>query len=61
MYLDSPTLMNFYLSIDLDTLLPQIGQYGTRLGTPINNFNDPSILAFHNLIDGASIGLETRS
>jgi hypothetical protein len=57
MYLDSPTLMNFFLFIDLDTSLPQIGQYGIGLGTPIGNFGDPSRLAFHNLISGASIGL----
>jgi hypothetical protein len=49
-YLDSPTFMNFSLSTNLDTSLPQIGQYGIGLGTPIGNFDDPSRLAFHNLI-----------
>jgi hypothetical protein len=59
MYLDNPTLMNFFFSTNLDTLLPQIGQYGTWLGTQICNFGDPSGLAFHNLINGGFIKLQT--
>jgi hypothetical protein len=30
MYLDNLVLINFSFSIDLNTLLPQIGRYGTR-------------------------------
>jgi hypothetical protein len=50
-YLDSPTFMNFSLSTNLDASLPQIGRYGIGLGTPMGNFDDPSRLAFHNLIN----------
>jgi hypothetical protein len=32
-YLDSPALMTFSFSTDLNTSLPQVGQYGIRLGT----------------------------
>jgi len=53
--------MNFSLFINLDTSLPQIGQYGTWLRTPIGNFGDPSRLAFHDLINGASMKLQTGS
>jgi hypothetical protein len=52
--------MNFSLFTDLDTLLAQIGQYGTWLRTPIGNFGDPFKLIFHNLISGASIKFQTR-
>jgi hypothetical protein len=55
MYLDSPTLMNFSLSNDLDTSLPQIGRYGIGLGILVGNYSDPFGLAFHNLIGGISI------
>jgi hypothetical protein len=58
-YLDSPTLMNFSFSIDFNASLPQIGRYGTRLGTPIGNFGDPSKLHFHNLIGGPYVELQT--
>jgi hypothetical protein len=50
MYLDSPTLINFSFSIDLNASLPQIGGHGTRLGVLVGNFGDPLELAFYNLI-----------
>jgi hypothetical protein len=58
-YLDSPNLINFFLSIKLDASLPQIGWYKIRLGTPVGNFGEPFGLAFHNIIDGPFIGLHT--
>jgi hypothetical protein len=58
-YLDSLKLINLFLSIDLDTSLPQIGWYRIGLGSPIGNFGEPSGLAFHNLIKGPSIRLHT--
>jgi hypothetical protein len=61
MYLDSLTLMNFSLSNDLDTSLPQTGWYGARLGILVGNFGDPFGLAFHNLISGISIRFQTKS
>jgi hypothetical protein len=33
-------LVNFSFSIDFKTSLPQIKQYGARLGTPIRSFGD---------------------
>jgi hypothetical protein len=54
MYLDTPKLINFSLSIDLDASLPQIGRYRTRLGTSIGNFGQLFGLAFQNLIRGPS-------
>jgi hypothetical protein len=60
MYLDNPKLINFSLSTNLDASLPQIGQYRTRLGTPIGNFSELFKLAFHNLIKGPCIGLHIR-
>jgi hypothetical protein len=53
--------MNFSFSTNLKTSLPQIGQYGTRLGTLVSNFSDPSKLDFHNLIGGSFVGLQTLS
>jgi len=38
--------------------LPQIRQYGIGLGTPICSLGNPSRLAFHNFIGGASIELQ---
>jgi hypothetical protein len=38
-----------------------IGRYGIRLGTLIGNFGELSRVAFHNLIGGPSIGLQTGS
>ncbi len=49
-----------FFSIDLDTSLPQIKQYGIGLGTPICSLGDPSRLTFHSFIGGAFIGLQTR-
>ncbi len=60
LYLDSPELINFYVSSDLDASLPQIERYRTRLKTLVGNFGEPSTLAFHNLIQGPSIELQTR-
>jgi hypothetical protein len=60
-YLDSPELINFSLSINLDASLPQIVRYRIGFGTTLGNFGEPSGLAFHNLIGGPSIGLHTRS
>jgi hypothetical protein len=60
MYLDSLTLMNFSLSNDLDTSLPQIGQYRTGLRILVGNFGDPFGLTFHNLISGISIKFQTK-
>jgi hypothetical protein len=60
-YSNNPTLINFSLSTDLTTSWPQIQRYGTRLGSPINNFGDPSTLAFHNWIGGPSVGLQMIS
>jgi hypothetical protein len=60
-YLDSPELINFSLSTNLDASLPQTGRYKTWLRTLISNFGEPYGLAFHNLIEGPSIGLHTRS
>jgi hypothetical protein len=54
-------LISFYLSTNFNALLPQIVWYRTRLGTLVCNFGEPSRLAFHNLIRGPSIGLQTRS
>jgi hypothetical protein len=48
-YLDSPKLINFFVSIYIDASLPQIGQYKTRLGTLVSNFGELFALAFHNL------------
>jgi hypothetical protein len=56
-YLDNPKLINFSLSIDLDTSLPQIRWYRIGLGILISNFGEPFGLAFHNLIRSPSIGL----
>ncbi len=61
MYLDNPELINFYLSINLDASLPQIGLYRIGLGTLVDNFGEPFGLVFHNLIGGPSIKLQTRS
>jgi hypothetical protein len=58
MYLDSLALINFSLSIDLVTSWPQIGQYGTWLGTPVGSFGDPFALVFHNSIGGLSMGVQ---
>jgi hypothetical protein len=58
-YLDSPKLINFSPSINLDASLPQIGQNRIGFGIIVGNFGEPSRLAFHNLIEGPSIGLHT--
>jgi hypothetical protein len=50
--------MNFFLSTNLDTSLPQIRRYGIKHDTPIGNFSNPFGLVFHNLISGASIRLQ---
>jgi hypothetical protein len=50
-YLDSPKLINFPLSIELDASLPQIGWYKIGLGTLVGNFGEPFGLAFHNMIN----------
>jgi len=60
-YLNSPTLINFSLSTNLIASWPQIGRYGTRLGTLVSNFGDPSTLTFHNWIGGPSMGLQMIS
>jgi len=57
MYLDSPKLINFSFSIDLDASLPQIGRYKIGHGIPVSNFGEPFGLVFHNLIRGPFIGL----
>jgi hypothetical protein len=56
-YLDSPKLINFSLSTDLDASLPQIGRCKIGLRTLVSNFGEPFGLAFHNLINGPSIEL----
>jgi len=58
-HLDSLALINFSLSINLTTSWPQIGQYGIGLGTLIRSFGEPFALAFHNWIEGFSMGLQT--
>jgi hypothetical protein len=58
-YLDSPTLMTFSFSTDLNTSLPQVGQYGIRLGTLASSFDGPSKLYFHNLIGDPFVELQT--
>ncbi len=58
-YLDSPALMNYFFSTDLNTSSPQIGQYGTRFGTLVGSFGDPSKFDFHNSTRGSSVGLQT--
>jgi hypothetical protein len=60
-YLDSPNLINFPLSTDFNASLPQIGWYKTRLRISIGNFGELPGLAFHNLIEGPFIELQTRS
>jgi hypothetical protein len=59
--LESPALMNFSFSINLDTSLPQIEQYGIGHGNIVGNFSDPSRLAFHNFISVTSIELQAWS
>jgi hypothetical protein len=61
MYLDSPELINFSLSINFDASLPQIGRYRIGLGTLIGNFGELFGLTFHNLIGCPYIGLHTGS
>jgi hypothetical protein len=51
--------MNYFFSMDLNASLPQIGLYGTRLGTPVGSFGDPSKLHFHNFIEGPCVRLQT--
>jgi hypothetical protein len=58
MYLDTPKLINFFLSIDFDALLPQIRWYRIGLGTPIGNIGESCGLTFHNLIGGPSTRLK---
>ncbi len=59
-YLNNPTIIKFSFSIDLNTSLPQIEQYGTKMGIHASNFGDPSRLAFHSLIWGALVGFQTK-
>jgi len=60
-YLESPKLIKKFLSININASWPQIKCYRIGLGTPIGNFGEPSRLAFHNLIGGPSIRLQTTS
>jgi hypothetical protein len=57
-YLDNLTLINFSLCTTLIASWPQIGRYGTRLGTLGASFGDPFTLVFHNWIVGPSMGLQ---
>jgi hypothetical protein len=41
MYFDSPKLMNFCFSVDLQGSMPHVGQSGTGLGVFVSNFGDP--------------------
>ncbi len=61
MYLDSLTLINFSFSTNLTASWPQIERCGTRLGSQVGIFGDPSSLAFHNQIGGPSMGLQMLS
>lgn len=59
-YLNGLILIKFSFSINLNTSLLQIGQYGIRLGSLLGSFHDPFGLSCHNLIGRPSLRLQRR-